>query len=155
MERTQRSRLAASLHSEEAWDEAIKYYDNDQLIHRSSTSERSGNKPGYRLSGEWRETENVVFSNCSIMVPMLYAKNPQITITSDLDANLDRSKGLERLINTLLAKRNVPGLGAKAKIRRTILTTLLTNAGFVKIGFTLKQDSNEAVMAELSSARMI
>jgi len=135
--------------SEDAWSEAIRYYDNDQLIHRTSSEERAGNKPGYRLSGEWRETENVVFSNCSIMVPMLYAKNPTITITTDVDANLERAKGIERLINTLLAKKALPGLNAKPKLRRTVLTTLLTNSGFIKIGFTSKQDGNEAAVAEL------
>ena len=141
--------LKSRSHSEDAWSEAIRYYDNDQTIHRNSAEERAGNKPGYRLSGEWRETENVVFSNCSIMVPMLYAKNPTITITTDVDANLERAKGIERLINVLLAKRSVPGLNAKPKLRRTVLTTLLTNAGFVKIGFTLKQDADEEGLAEL------
>lgn len=135
--------------SEDAWNEAIRYYDNDQLIHRNSAEERAGNRPGARLSGEWRETENVVFSNCSIMVPMLYAKNPTITITTDVDANLERAAGLERLINTLLAKKSLPGLNAKPKLRRTVLTTLLTNAGFLKIGFTEKVDGNEAAIAEL------
>jgi len=135
--------------SEDAWNEAIRYYDNDQTIHRNQAEERAGNRPGNRLSGEWRETENIVFSNCSIMVPMLYAKNPTITITTDVDANLERAKGIERLINTLLAKRSLPGLNAKPKLRRTVLTTLLTNAGFVKIGFTEKQDGNEAAIADL------
>lgn len=135
--------------SEDAWSEAIRYYDNDQLAHRNVTSERAGNKPGYRLGDNWRETENVVFSNCSIMVPMLYAKNPTITITTDVDVNLERAKGIERLINTLLAKKSLPGLNAKPKLRRTVLTTLLTNAGFIKIGFTEKQDANETAVQEL------
>lgn len=136
-------------HSEKSWSEALRYYDNDQLYHRSSLDGGAGNRPGPRLSGEWRETENIVFANCSIMVPMLYAKNPTITITSDIDANLDRAKCIERLLNALIAKKAVPGLNAKPRLRRTILTTLLTNAGFVKIGFTFKEDSNERAVADL------
>lgn len=135
--------------AEEGWQEAIRYYDNDQLIHRKSGEQSAGNKPGQRLGNNWKETENVVFSNCSIMVPMLYAKNPQITITSDIDINLETAKCVERLVNVLLAKRNAPGLAGKTRFRRAILVTLLTNAGFVKIGFTKKEDSNEQAVADL------
>lgn len=142
--------LDAQKNARPAWDEALRYYDNDQTLHRDSGTDISaGNRPGNRLSDEWRETENVVFSNCSIMVPMLYAKNPHVTITSENDANLDRAKTIERFLNAIIAQRYAPGLNFKPKLRRTILLTLLTNNGFMKIGYTEKQDSNEAAIFQL------
>ena len=132
------------------WDEAIRYYENDQSAHRSNSSNiGAGNKPGARLSGEWRETENIVFANCSIMVPMLYAKNPTVTVSHTNDAVADRAKCVERLINKLLSQRTEPGLNFKAIARRVVLTTLLTNSGTVKIGFTKKIDSSEEAITEL------
>jgi hypothetical protein len=68
-----------------AWDEAIRYYGNDQLNNRNRVAAASGNRPSTRLGEGWTETENVVFSNCSIMVPMLYAKNPDIEVTATKD----------------------------------------------------------------------
>lgn len=142
--------LAARKSSAINWDEALRYYDNDQSTHRDGGSAISaGNRTGARLTDEWRETENVVFSNCSIMVPMLYAKNPQITITSNNDANADRARTVERLINTLLAQKNAPGLNFKHKARRAVLIALLTNNAFIKIGYTTKQDSNEEAVRQL------
>jgi hypothetical protein len=135
--------------SKDNWDEAIRYYDNDQSIHRNATDGASGNRPTRRLDDGWTETENVVFANCSIMVPMLYAKNPHVTVSSNIDANEARARGVERLINKLLSQRTAPGLNFKAKARRAVLTALLTNNAFVKIGWTQKQDSSEVAINQL------
>lgn len=131
------------------WDEAIRYYENDQSAHRNAVDGASGNRPTRRLGDGWTETENVVFANCSIMVPMLYAKNPNITMTTDNDANLDRGKAVERLINKLMSMKNAPGLNFKSKARRAVLTALLTNAGFIKIGWVKKDDSSEQAIMQL------
>lgn len=133
-----------------SWDEALRYYDNDQTPHRGGGSDiSSGNRTAARLSDEWRETENVVFSNCSIMVPMLYAKNPHVEVTSENDANEKRSDAVERLLNVLLAKKHAPGINFKNKARRAVLIALLTNAAFIKIGYTSKQDSSEVAINQL------
>jgi hypothetical protein len=142
--------LSARKNIEPNWDEALRYYDNDQTAHRSGgTDISSGNQPGTRLTNEWRETENVVFANCSIMVPMLYAKNPNITISHTNDANEMRAKCVQRLVNKLLAQKTSPGLNFKPIARRAVLVALLTNSAFIKIGFTDKQDSSEEAVAEL------
>ena len=76
------------------WDEAIRYYENDQIGHRGSKDNSSGNTIySRRLNSEWTETENVVFAIASIMVPMLYAKNPTITVTAANEANAFRPRG--------------------------------------------------------------
>jgi hypothetical protein len=142
--------LGARKNAAISWDEALRYYDNDQSKHRSGGSDiSSGNQPGARLTDEWRETENVVFSNCSIMVPMLYAKNPQVSITATNDLNTQRAEVNQRLVNSLLAQKNKPGLNFKNKARRAVLIALLTNAAFIKIGYTVKQDSSEEAVNQL------
>lgn len=141
--------MSARKSIETNWDEAIRYYDNDQTRHRNSSGIGAGNTPGPRLSQEWRETENIVFSNCSIMVPMLYSKNPQVTVSHSNDANENLAKVSERLINKLLSQKNAPGLNFKTKARRMVLTALLTNSAFIKIGFTKKDDSSSEAVAEL------
>lgn len=141
--------VASRKDTEENWDEAIRYYDNDQSAHRRSIDGGAGNRPSRRMSEGWTETENVVFSNCSIMVPMLYSKNPNITVTTDIDANEGRARGVERLINKLLSKKTAPGLNLKPKMRRAVLTALLTNSAFVKIGWIAKDDGSEAAIAQL------
>lgn len=143
--------LKARENSVTNWDEALRYYDNDQSKHRTNSSDTaSGNRPGARLTNEWRETENIVFANCSIMVPMLYAKNPQVTVTSENDVNELRAKAGQRLINKLLIQKNAPGLNFKHKARRSALIALLTNAAFIKIGFTKKEDASATAVAELT-----
>lgn len=142
--------LSARNNAEQNWDEAIRYYDNDQTKHRNNGSDiGSGNRVGPRLGEEWTETENVVFANCSIMVPMLYAKNPHVTFTHENDANEMRAKCVERLTNALLSRKDPPGLNFKPIARRAVLTALLTNNAFIKIGYTEKSDSSEEAIAEL------
>ena len=70
----------------ESWDEAIRYFQNDQLKHRTSLEFASGNVIGnQRLNSNITETENVVFANVTTMVPALYARNPEAEFTSHDD----------------------------------------------------------------------
>lgn len=143
--------MSGRKNSEDNWDEAIRYYDNDQSIHRSSMYGIAGNRATKRLAEGWTETENVVFSNCAIMVPMLYAKNPHITVTNENDANEQRAKAVERLVNKLFSLKTAPGLNFKSKARRSVLTALLTNSAFIKIGWIKKDDSSEQAIMELQN----
>lgn len=136
--------------SQACWAEAIRYYENDQTTARTARTNSAGNQMfTQNLNNQWTETENVVFANCSIMVPMLYAKNPNVTATSENDALLPLCKAIGKLGNKLMSMKSAPGLNFKTKLRRAILTTLLTNAGFVKIGWTAKADSDQAALAEI------
>ena len=123
----------------DAWSEAIRYYENDQLKHRVSNENASGNVIGNRrLNNNITETENVVFANVTTMVPVLYARNPRSEFTSNV-GELDRlATVLERLVNVLLSRRASPGVNIKPKAKRCVVTTLLTNRSWIKIGH-LKQ----------------
>lgn len=142
--------LRARQNDIQCWDEAIKYYEHNQSVNRTSKNNSSGNTAfTRRLNEEWTETENVVFSNCAIMVPLLYPKNPAVKVTSFEPTNEQLCRAVERVINRLIEMKTTPGLNMKPKIRRSILTALLTNAAYVKIGWIEKQESSQEAMMEL------
>jgi len=71
----------------EAWAEAIRYFENDQLEHRVRQQFASGNTLGnQKLNSNITETENVVFANVTTMVPALYARNPEAEFTSNVES---------------------------------------------------------------------
>ena len=137
--------------AKEGWDETIRYYNNDQQSHRSENGDnQSGNKLySKRLNNNHTETENVVFSNCSIMVPMLYAKNPDLAVVDNIDANQPFCDMLERLGDKLMEMKDRPGIALKSKMRKAVLITLLTNSAYIRIGYTKKENSLEEGFAEL------
>lgn len=136
--------------SEEAWKEAIRYYENDQSQHRTSNEDASGAKPSRRIGRGWMETENIVFSNTTTMLPMLYAKNPEVEITpTNEEVNQAWAVACEALINKLFAMGTSPGVDLKPTVRRGVLWTMLTNSGYSKVNWTKKDDSSEKALADL------
>jgi hypothetical protein len=136
---------------ETCWSEAIRYYENDQQEHRNGSQGRSGNRRFQRtLTDKWSETENVVFSNACTMLPMLYAKNPQVEITAVNTAlNEEFATCCEKLVNTLISMKTAPGLNFKNKGRRGVLWALLTNNAYSKVDFVNKEASSEECIREL------
>ena len=136
---------------EKCWDEAYAYYDNDQMSHRNaSTGTSGGNKRFTRHLGDsWSETENVVFSNISTILPMLYAKNPTAEFTASNEDNKELANLLSTVINKLFNTKHSPGVNLKSKARRGILNALLTNTAYLKIGWVQKEDSAEQGIAEI------
>lgn len=145
--------LSARKESETCWSEAIRYYNNDQMSHRTGGGDdRSGNRRNQRMINDrWSETENVVFSNTVTMLPMLYAKNPQVECTPVAGVTEDFAKCAEKLLNTLLSMKTAPGLNAKSKARRGVLWAQLTNNAYSRVDFVQKQESSEAAIAELTA----
>ena len=68
----------------DAWEECIRYYNNDQVtqsgVSGSPNTSRMARK-GTGITDDHIETENVVFANTTALVPATYAKNPDIEIT--------------------------------------------------------------------------
>lgn len=144
--------IAARDDVELCWSEAIRYYNNDQMIHRGDvgTGNHSGNRRYQRtLNDQWSETENIVFANATTMLPMLYAKNPAVSCTPTNTVNADFVKTCEHLINAILNMKTAPGLNFKSKGRRGVLWALLTNNAYAKIDFTKKGDSSQAALDQL------
>jgi hypothetical protein len=120
-----------------AWDEVFRYYNNSQG--RAIESSRGVFKRG-------DVTENVVFSNLNVMLPAVYSKNPDITVSTADSTDQDFCKALEKLINTLFRTT----LRAKLKIKKCVGVGLLTNFGVLKLDYTRKDDSREVAVQQLT-----
>lgn len=137
---------------DKAWEEAARYYANDQLPRRESTPNDYGPNASRlvnRIILEFAETENFVFANTVAAVPAIYSKNPTCEINSynpDLEPILSPS---ERLINALFAKREPPGVNIKPKARRAIVACYLTNQGWLEVGWIKREESTDEAMIEL------
>ena len=135
----------------DTWDEAIRYYDNDQLGHRVASRGGSGNViSSQHLNEEITETENVVFANTVTMVPALYARNPRAEFTSDEEALQEFTTTVERVVNKLIAMQAAPGVNLKPKAKRCIATALLTNRAWIELQWTFKDDSSEQALEDLA-----
>ena len=136
----------------DAWSEAIRYYENDQLSHRDAQEHSSGNRRGnQKLNENITETENVVFANVTTMVPALYARNPEAEFTSNVEGKKRLATITERLVNVLGGRKAAPGINLKPTAKRCVVTCLLTNRAWIKIGWTAKQESSEQALADLAS----
>ncbi len=132
------------------WEEAISYYQNDQ---GGKTSKRR------RLSevgsGKDKEptyaSENVVFANVSALVPATYAKNPDLEVTAGKEENEQRAKLFERLLDTLIKRKVSPGLNLKPKMRRLVVTTMLTNIGYLDLSYVQKEAGSEQAIQEIEA----
>ena len=135
----------------EAWAEAIRYFENDQLEHRVRQQFASGNTLGnQKLNSNITETENVVFANVTTMVPALYARNPEAEFTSNVESKKRLATITERLVNVLGGRKAAPGINLKPKAKRSVVTCLLTNRAWIKIGWTAKQESSEQALEDLA-----
>lgn len=142
----------------DAWDEAIRYYNHDQGSHRDGTDpDTAGNRSvARRLNDKMSATENIVYSNVNAQVPELYAKNPNITVTSGISSDDDKwseispkARAIEKLVNVLFNMKTAPGINLKAKAKRNIVVALLTNRAYFEIGYTAKDDSSDQALADL------
>ena len=135
----------------EAWSEAIRYFENDQLEHRVRQQYASGNTLGnQKLNSNITETENVVFANVTTMVPALYSRNPEAEVTSNVESKKRLATITERLVNVLGGRKASPGINLKPKAKRSVVTCLLTNRAWIKIGWTAKQESSEQALEDLA-----
>jgi hypothetical protein len=56
---------------------------------------------------------------------------------------------VEHVVNTLMNMKEAPGISLKSKSRRGVLSALLTNNAYLKIGWVQKQDSSQAAISQL------
>ena len=129
---------------EEAWDDALCYYDNSQEGARAYSDQ-----PARKRHRGTSETENIVFANVSALVPAIYARNPQIEVTNTKAENEEPSIMHEELVNVLMRTKSMNGLNLKPKARRAVVATTLMNLSFLEVGYTFKQDSSEQALKDL------
>lgn len=136
------------------WEECIRYYKNDQGKNRTGAARRTRSDRGQG------DTENIVFANTSALVPSTYAKNPVVEITPNVrDDNQPQGpddelamwvKVSERLINALSGMEAAPGINLKPKAKQAVVMATLTNIAYLETGYTLKEDSSEQALADLT-----
>lgn len=141
---------------ERAWNEAIKYYRNDQLEHRRDADpDRPGNDgPAARPNKRYTETENIVFANVSSLVPILYAKNPTVESSVENKEFGELARATEHLVNALFAKKPAPGINLKPKMRKAVVSTTLMNMSWIEVGYTQKEFSSEQALEDLQKLSM-
>ena len=144
----------------DAWDEAIRYYNHDQADHRDGTDVNvAGNRHvARRLNERFSSTENIVFANVNAQIPELYAKNPIVSVSSELfgSETLDEvsdafARAIEKLVSKLFGMRTSPGVNLKPKAKKNVVIALLTNRAWFEIGYTNKDKSSEQAITDLQS----
>lgn len=145
-----RQATAAQKNKKDAWSEALRYYNNDQLEHRNSRIGASGNTYYARKMGEnHSETENLVFSNVNTLVPLIYSKNPKPEITAANPALADLAAVVERLVYTLATMEQAPGFNLKPKAKQAVVLAALTNSAWMQTGYIKHQESSDKAVADL------
>lgn len=129
------------------WDEAIKYYQNDQL-----TKERGQRLDTLASANEGKSgqsTENIVFANTSALVPATYAKNPDVSLTTDVEENAAQVRMFEKLLNKLLKGKIAPCVNLKPKMKKLVVLTNLTNIGYLYLSYVDKENASDGVMRDI------
>ncbi len=137
---------------ESAWDEALRYYYNDQSEHRDGGNpSKSGNrKHARKLGDQHTETENIVYSNVNALVPMIYAKNPTAEVTNENEPDDPLVELAEAVLNAMSRKTASPGVNLKPKAKRAVVMTTLTNRSYIEIGWTFKEQSSDKALQDLT-----
>ena len=144
----------------DAWDEAIRYYNHDQSDHREGKNNKSAGNVNVarRLNNRFSSTENIVFANVNAQIPELYAKNPIVSVTSQIvgeeqfaDAGDEFARAVQKLVTALFGMKYAPGINIKAKAKRNVVVALLTNRAWFEIGYTNKDKSSEQATIDLQS----
>lgn len=143
--------VAAMKHRRDRWDEALKYYNNDQMSHRTSRMGASGNTYFARkVSDNYSETENVVFSNTATIVPLVYAKNPKPEFTAAKPAMKKLAAVVERLLYALSNMEQAPGFNLKPKMEQAVVLACLTNCAWAETSYTIKKESSDQALNDLN-----
>lgn len=131
---------------EALWDQCIRYYRHDHLQTRGEKESSETTNPN--LKG--LDTENVVFSNVSALVPAIYAKNPDVEVSAEDLKHEDVARTCEKLINVIFRRKTSPGVNLKPKARKCVVSTTLTNLSWLEVGYTRKEDSSQNALIEIN-----
>lgn len=145
-------------HLDDMYDETTRYYRNDQSGNKLDISTPSAliysrSKRARSLEKGWTITENIVFSNVSALVPTLYAKNPDASITPNDTNDEDKRnffKMCEKLVDVLAVKKDAPGLNLRIKGKKGTVHAALYNIALMEIGYVQKASSSEQAMADIT-----
>jgi hypothetical protein len=136
----------------DAWEEAESYYHATQDEYRRKRDTDSVSKAApirQRKNRILTEQENIIFANTAALVPMLYAKNPEVTTTGTNDDMKPLYECIEELGNKIISRKTYPGVNLKPKVKKCVLSAALSNEGWIEFGWTFKEESSEQALADL------
>lgn len=137
-----KNRYDASLKAYEeirlAWEEVYRYYNHSQ-------GKSLQNPRGLFHRGD--STENIVYSNLNIMLPAVYSRDPDVSVTTNDKDDEEFVNCLQAVLNAIFKRKNL--LNAKPKIKKAAGNALLTNFGILKLDWTKKDDSLEYAQQEM------
>lgn len=145
IEKKKDAALTAMSMVRQAWDESYRYYNHDQ-----SKSDTFRSQP--RSGSWWRRGdsyENLVFANASVMIPSIYAKNPDVYFETDQSEDKDFVQVLSKAINALFVRKDPYGVNLKPRMKKAALHCELTNMGIVKLDYVEKENSIAAAEEEM------
>src|SRR4029077_9342040 len=122
----------------QAWDEAYRYYNHNQVRDDVFKSQM---RPTTFRRGE--SYENLVFSNTSVMIPAIYSKNPDVAFTTDQSEDKDVVAVLSKAVNAVFNKKAPRGINLKPRMKKAALHAELTTLGIVKLDYISKDASLE------------
>lgn len=136
---------------DQAWEEAIRYYNNDQTSNRYTGQSADTALRGLRskIILEYAEIENFIFANTNAAASAVYAKNPTIAVSTENPSLSKMGTLSQELINLLFAKIESPGVDLKPKAQRGVVTAFLCNLAWLKVGWIPKQDSTEQALNDI------
>lgn len=137
-------------HASERWDEVIRYYQNDQSAKSGTNSDLARPSTGSKRDRK-HSTENIVFANVSALVPATFAKNPDVELTATEGKDEARAQMYEKLIESLLTGKVAPAVFLKNKMKRGIVTTMLTNVSYFEVSFLKKEQSSAQAMQDIEA----
>lgn len=121
-----------------AWEEVYRYYNHSQ--NKSQQGPRG-------LFHRGDSTENIIFSNLNIMLPAVYSRDPDVSVTTNDKQDEPFVDCLQAVLNAIFKRKNL--LNAKPKIKKAAGMALLTNFGILKLDWQKKDDSLEMAQEEM------
>lgn len=133
--------LVAYEYVHKAWQEAYRYYNHNQVKDDGGDNSVRGRSPQTFRQGDG--FENIVFANTSTMVPAIYAKNPDVSFTTQQDEDREFVSVLSKAVNAIFKRKTHPGINLKPRMKKAALHAELTNFGVLKLEYISKDDSRE------------
>lgn len=148
------SRKKLAIHKYEdtfkSWQINYEMFRDTGSSHRAATglghSKRSETK---QLDRVHKEQENIIYTNVMTMQSLLYSRNPTVELSSYDENKRDEIVLIERTMNAMLDNVRFSSTSIKPIAQRAICDALLSNSGWIEIGWTGRDQSTEQHIKEL------
>jgi hypothetical protein len=144
VERRKQAAINAMEIVRQAWDEAYRYYNHNQV--RDDVFKSQVRPTTFRQGDSY---ENLVFSNTSVMIPAIYSKNPDVAFSTDQAEDKEFVNVLSKAVNAVFNKKSPRGINLKPRMKKAALHAELTNLGVIKLDYISKDSSLEKAQTDM------